>query len=238
MCPSFTCPRFQSKAGHPAQSLLTLTKLSFLLATSKECFQLETMLTAGEGNGNPLQYSCLEDPRDRGAWWASRVYGISQSRTRLKRLSMHACMLTANHHPSLHGLLLVLSICSLLLLLFPVSISSPIGTHPSILKYVHEYIFLCLIKHIVLFVYFYLFMAVQGFHCCTQAFSSCSKGTSHCTGFSCCRTQALEYMGSVVVAHGLSCSGMWDLPRPRIESMTPELAGGVLTTGPPGKPHF
>ena len=40
----------------------------------------------GEGNGNPLQYSCLEDPRDRGAWWAA-VYGVAQSQTRLKRLS-------------------------------------------------------------------------------------------------------------------------------------------------------
>ena len=40
----------------------------------------------GEGNGNPLQYSCLENPRDRGAWWAA-VYGITQSWTRLKRLS-------------------------------------------------------------------------------------------------------------------------------------------------------
>ena len=40
----------------------------------------------GEGNGNPLQCSCLEDPRDRGAWWAA-VYGVAQSRTRLKRLS-------------------------------------------------------------------------------------------------------------------------------------------------------
>ena len=40
----------------------------------------------GEGNGNPLQCSCLENPRDGGAWWAS-VYGVAQSRTRLKRLS-------------------------------------------------------------------------------------------------------------------------------------------------------
>ena len=40
----------------------------------------------GEGNGNPLQYSCLENPRDRGAWWAA-IYGVAQSRTRLKRLS-------------------------------------------------------------------------------------------------------------------------------------------------------
>ena len=40
----------------------------------------------GEGNGNPLQCSCLENPRDRGAWWAS-VYGVAQSQTQLKRLS-------------------------------------------------------------------------------------------------------------------------------------------------------
>ena len=40
----------------------------------------------GEGNGNPLQCSCLENPRDGGAWWAA-VYGLAQSRTRLKRLS-------------------------------------------------------------------------------------------------------------------------------------------------------
>ena len=38
---------------------------------------------AGEGNGNPLQYSCLENPRHRGAWWAA-VYGVTLSRTRLK----------------------------------------------------------------------------------------------------------------------------------------------------------
>jgi len=40
----------------------------------------------GEGNGNPLQYSCLENPRDRGAWWAA-VYGVTQSQTQLKSLS-------------------------------------------------------------------------------------------------------------------------------------------------------
>ena len=40
----------------------------------------------GEGNGNPLQCSCLENPRDGGAWWAA-VYGVAQSRKRLKRLS-------------------------------------------------------------------------------------------------------------------------------------------------------
>ena len=45
-----------------------------------------TLSCIGEGNGNPLQCSCLENPRDGGAWKAA-VYGVAQSRTRLKRLS-------------------------------------------------------------------------------------------------------------------------------------------------------
>ena len=40
----------------------------------------------GEGNGNPLHCSCLENPRDRGAWWAA-LYGVTQSQIRLKHLS-------------------------------------------------------------------------------------------------------------------------------------------------------
>ena len=48
--------------------------------------QLSMHPCIGEGNGNPLQYSCLENPRDKGAWWAA-VYGVAQSRTRLKQLS-------------------------------------------------------------------------------------------------------------------------------------------------------
>ena len=48
----------------------------------------------GEGNGNPLQCSCLENPRDGGAWWAA-VYGVAQSWTRLKRLSSSSSDLTA-----------------------------------------------------------------------------------------------------------------------------------------------
>ena len=41
---------------------------------------MECMSLYGEGNGNPLQCSCLENPRDGGAWWAA-VYGVAQSRT-------------------------------------------------------------------------------------------------------------------------------------------------------------
>ena len=48
----------------------------------------------GEGNGNPLQCSCLENPRDGGAWWAA-VYGVAQIRTRLKRLSSSS---SPRHH--------------------------------------------------------------------------------------------------------------------------------------------
>ena len=47
----------------------------------------------GEGNGNPLQYSCLENPRDGGAWWAA-VYGVAKTRTRLKRLSSSSILNT------------------------------------------------------------------------------------------------------------------------------------------------
>ena len=50
----------------------------------------------GEGNGTPLQYSCLENPRDGGAWWAA-VYGVAQSRTRLKWLSSSSSS-TSSHH--------------------------------------------------------------------------------------------------------------------------------------------
>ena len=52
----------------------------------------------GEGNGNPLQYSCLENSVDRRAWWAA-VRGVAQSRTWLKRLSMHTCIGEGNGNP-------------------------------------------------------------------------------------------------------------------------------------------
>ena len=42
----------------------------------------------GEGNGNPLQYSCLENSTDRGAWWVT-VYGVAKSRTRLSDQHFH-----------------------------------------------------------------------------------------------------------------------------------------------------
>ena len=50
---------------------------------------LESRRSPGGGHGNPLQYSCLENPMDRGGWWAT-VHGVAKSWTRLKWLSMHA----------------------------------------------------------------------------------------------------------------------------------------------------
>ena len=71
----------------------------------------------GEGNGNPLQCSCLENPRDGGAWWAA-VYGVAQSRTRLKRLSSSSsdapsllnkrAVIVLSSHRELHTLQLAL----------------------------------------------------------------------------------------------------------------------------------
>ena len=52
----------------------------------------------GEGNGNPLQYSCLENSVHREAWWAA-VHRVAQSRTRLKRPSTHACFGEGNGNP-------------------------------------------------------------------------------------------------------------------------------------------
>ena len=56
----------------------------------------------GEGNGNPLQCSCLENPRDGGAWWAA-VSGVAQSPTRLKRLSSSSSRSSGRSYQRLEG---------------------------------------------------------------------------------------------------------------------------------------
>ena len=71
----------------------TITNSSFPLSVDQSLKYLElwyplllSLSCIGEGNGNPLQCSCLEYPREGGAWWAA-VYGVTQSWTRLKWLS-------------------------------------------------------------------------------------------------------------------------------------------------------
>ena len=61
-------------------------------------YMRETADTLREGNGNPLQYSCLKNPMGRGAWWAA-VRGVAQGRSHLKWLSMHACIGEGNGNP-------------------------------------------------------------------------------------------------------------------------------------------
>ena len=63
----------------------------------------------GEGSGGPLQCSCLENPRDGGAWWAA-VYGVAQSRTRLKRLSSSSSSSSSSSIISYHLLVFVFKV--------------------------------------------------------------------------------------------------------------------------------
>ena len=67
---------------HLLHPLFCCFQLFFMCFLNKRRLEINTR----EGSGTPLQYSCLETPRDGGAWWAV-IYGVAQSRTRLKRLS-------------------------------------------------------------------------------------------------------------------------------------------------------
>ena len=84
----------------------------------------------GEGNGNPLQCFCLENPRDKGAWWAA-VYGVTQSRTWLKWLSsssssLHQLILNSSDLSILHSLspLVIISLFSMSVSLLKVKVKS------------------------------------------------------------------------------------------------------------------
>ena len=74
------------QAGEPNVELRTLTPVGEPLWYNYFPVCGSLTWSVGEGNGNPLQYSCLENPRDGGAWWAA-IYGVTQSRTRLRWLS-------------------------------------------------------------------------------------------------------------------------------------------------------
>ena len=86
-------PRRGNTFRQPFSAALKIASLKHL-RTLQPFFHLN-----GEGNGNPLQYSCLENPVDRGAWWAA-VHRVAQSLTWLKWLSMHACVGEGNGNHS------------------------------------------------------------------------------------------------------------------------------------------
>ena len=73
--------------SHGQRSLVDCSRVGSLELDTTERLHFHFPLSCvGEGNGNPLQCSCLENPRDGGPWWAA-IYGVTQSRTRLKWLS-------------------------------------------------------------------------------------------------------------------------------------------------------
>jgi len=80
-------PVLLPEKSHGQRSLVGCSPWGHKESDTTERLHFHFLLSCiGEGNGNPLQCSCLENPRDRGAWWAA-VCGVPQSRTRLKRLS-------------------------------------------------------------------------------------------------------------------------------------------------------
>ena len=80
-------PVLLPEKSHGQRSLVGCSPWGHKESDTKETLHFHFSLSCiGEGNGNPVQCSCLENPRDGGAWWAA-IYGVSQSPTRLKRLS-------------------------------------------------------------------------------------------------------------------------------------------------------
>ena len=65
---------------HDHWKTIALTRQTFVGKLMSLLFNMLSRLVIREGNGNPLQYSCLENPRDGGAWWTA-IYGIAQSKT-------------------------------------------------------------------------------------------------------------------------------------------------------------
>ena len=154
-------------------------------------------LSCIEGNGNPLQCSCLENPRDGGAWWAA-VYGVAQSWTRLKWLSSSSSI----------NILITLLLCIMyndLKSAFPVQVISIMS------RFVFQFV---VVSPLSLVWRFDILWTVAH-----QAPLS--------MGF-----PRQEYWS------GLSCPSPGDLPSPRMELMSPVLAGRFFTAEPPGKPLY
>ena len=128
---------------------------------------------------------------------------------------------------------------------------TPMCVSSEILHFLYFFFFVLFILFSILFTYYFLvalvFVAAQSILKSQRAGATlhCSVQASHCSGNSCCRTQALS-MDSVILAHGqVHCGtaasllwGMWNLPRPGIEPVSLALAGGFLSTVPPGESRF
>ena len=88
-------PVLLPRKSHGWRSLVGCSPWGLYELDTMERFHFHFSLSCiGEGNGSPLQCSCLENPREGGGWWAA-IYGVAQSRTRLKQLS------SSNHKPKI-----------------------------------------------------------------------------------------------------------------------------------------
>ena len=83
---------FSALRGGHLRIQVKVEQIRIIIGTERLHFHF-SLSCIGKGNGNPLQCSCLENPKDRGAWWAA-VYGVAQSWTRLKRLSSRSSQLS------------------------------------------------------------------------------------------------------------------------------------------------
>ena len=113
----------------PKSALLLLRLSHFCVSdTTKQLHFHFTLSCIGKGNGNPLQCSCLENPRDGGAWWAA-VYGVAQSRIRLKRLSSSSSSRRQQHT---FKVLYVYLLCSCIMWYIHIGVNNiPQGIFPS-----------------------------------------------------------------------------------------------------------
>ena len=137
LCSRHPTPVLLPGKSHGQRSLVGCSPWSrYQSDTTKRLHFHFSLSYTGGGNGNPLQCSCLENPRDGGAWWAA-FYGVAQSRTRLKWLSssssspfqtvIHSKFLTRNQLIALWGFTCNWLFVSLLLLLeFSLSLTSTV----------------------------------------------------------------------------------------------------------------
>ena len=86
-------PELLSGKSHGQRSLVGCSLWGRYESDTTEQLHFHFSLSCtGEGNDNLFQYSCLEDPKDRGAWWAA-IHGVAQRRTQLKRLSSSSSLI-------------------------------------------------------------------------------------------------------------------------------------------------
>ena len=117
--------------------------------------------------------------------------------------------------------------------------------HKGVSLFIYLFIYLFIFNILFIYLFIYLFTAVLGLRFCVRAFSSCGKWGP----FFIAVRRPLTIVASLVAEHRLqtrrlsncgsraqSLRGMWDLPRPGLEPVSPALAGRLSTTVPPGKP--